>query len=187
MDIIATYCFGRCDNSLGAEDFHDPLLMTIQSTITSFWLIKFLPFLVPLVAFLPERLVARFNPQFLAFFRLRNMIADQTTEVSNNQSFVDNAETRTIYQHVLAARVDKSNPLVSSRHDLLEEVLSLLQAGSDTVGNTCTIGTFYILNDRDVHSKLFDELQEVWPDKSTRAEYAVLEKLPYLVSDVCHF
>jgi cytochrome P450 len=184
MDIIATYCFGRCDNSLDAEDFHDPLLMTMQSTITFFWLIKFLPFLVPFVAFLPERLVARFNSQLLAFFRLRNMIADQTTKISNDQSFLDSTETRTIYQHVLAARIDKSNPLVSSRHDVLEEALSLLQAGSDTVGNTCTIGTFYILNDRDVYSRLFDELQEVWPEKSTPAKYTVLEKLPYLVCDV---
>jgi len=179
MDIIATYCFARCDNSLNAEDFHDPLLMTMQSTISFFWLIKFLPFLIPLVAALPERLVASFSSQFLALFRLRNLIANQIDRILNDQSFFDNTENWTIYHHLLGARVNNKN---TSRQDLFEEALSLLQAGSDTVGNTCTIGTFYILNDPDVHSRLLDELQDVWPDKNATAEYTVLEKLPYLTA-----
>jgi cytochrome P450 len=185
MDIIATYCFARCDNSLDAEGFHDPLLMTIQRTISFFWLIKFLPFLVPLVAALPERLVVPFNSQFLAFFKLRNMIANQIDRILNDQSFFDDTENWTIYHHLLGARVGKDSSLIPSRRDLFEEALSLLQAGSDTVGNTCTIGTFYILNDPNVRSRLFDELQDVWPDKNIPVEYRVLEKLPYLVSDIC--
>jgi Cytochrome P450 len=186
MDIIATYCFARCDNSLDAEDFHDPLLMTMQSTISFFWLIKFLPFIIPVVAALPEKLIAPFNPQFLAFFKLRNMIANQIDRILNDQSFFDNTENWTIYHHLLGARVGKDSPSISYRRDLFEEALSLLQAGSDTVGNTCTIGTFYILNDPDVHLRLFEELQGVWPDKNMQAEYTLLEKLPYLVGNICH-
>ena len=109
------------------------------------------------------------------------MITDQIDRILNDQSFLGSTENWTIYHHLLGARVGKDNPLISSRRDLLEETLSLLQAGSDTVGNTCTIGTFYILNDQDVHSRLFDELQEVWPDKNMQVEYTMLEKLPYLV------
>ena len=184
MDIIATYCFARCDNSLNAEDFHDPLLMTIQSTISLFWLIKFLPFLIPLVAALPEGLVATFSSQFLAHFRLRNLVANQIDRILNDQSFFDSMENWTIYHHLLRARVGNNNN--PSRRDLFEEALSLLQAGGDTVGNICTIGTFYILNDPDVHSRLFGELQEVWPDKNATAEYTVLEKLPYLVGFTHH-
>ena len=183
MDIIATYCFARCDNSLNAEDFHDPLLMTIQSTISFFWLIKFLPFLIPLVAALPERFVASFSSQFLAFFRLRNLVANQIDQILNDQTFFDSMENWTIYHHLLGARVGNND---TSRRDLFEEALSLLQAGSDTVGNTCTIGTFYILNDPGIHSRLFNELREVWPDKNAAAEYTVLEKLPYLVGSIYH-
>lgn len=61
MDVITTYCFGKCNNSVDAEDFYDPLLMIIRSTISFFWLVKFLPFLIPLVAAHPEGLIASFN------------------------------------------------------------------------------------------------------------------------------
>lgn len=181
MDIIATYCFARCDNSLDATNFHDPLLMTMQSTIPFFWLIKFFSFLIPLVAVLPEKIFISFNSPFLAFIRLRNIITNQIDRILSDRSFFDTTQNWTIYHHLLGARVGKDGPSTSSRRDLFEEALSLLQAGSDTVGNTCTLGTFYILNDPDVHSRLFDELQEVWPDRNMQAEYTMLEKLPYLV------
>lgn len=182
MDIIATYCFARCDNSLDATNFHDPLLMTMQSTIPFFWLIKFFSFLIPLVAVLPEKIFISFNSPFLAFIRLRNIITNQIDRILSDRSFFDTTQNWTIYHHLLGARVGKDGPSTSSRRDLFEEALSLLQAGSDTVGNTCTLGTFYILNDPDVHSRLFDELQEVWPDRNMQAEYTMLEKLPYLTA-----
>jgi cytochrome P450 len=107
------------------------------------------------------------------------MIANQVHWILNDQNFFDSTENWTVSHRLL--RVGKDISPITSQHGLFEEALSLLQAGSDTVGNTCTIGTFYILNDSDIHSKLFDELQEVWPDSGTRITYTVLEKLPYLV------
>lgn len=86
----------------------------------------------------------------------------------------------TIYHHLLSASKDGGD--VRSRRDLIEEAFSLLQAGSEGPGNVCTVGTFYVLNDPCIHIKLFDELCDAWPDKNTRIGYAVLEKLPYLVS-----
>lgn len=64
---------------------------------------------------------------------------------------------------------------------LLDEALSFLQAGSDTVGNTCTVGTFYVLNDKLVLSNLIEELQSIWPDQDETVELATLQTLPYLV------
>lgn len=109
------------------------------------------------------------------------MITNQVHWILNDQNFFDSTESWTIYHRLLRARVGKD---ISPVTYLFEEALSLLQAGSDTVGNTCTIGTFYILNNPDIHSRLFDELQEVWPDSDTRTKYTASEKLPYLVGIV---
>ena len=65
-------------------------------------------------------------------------------------------------------------------------------AGSDTVGNTCTVATYHILSNKHVHQKLMSVLREAWADRDAPASYEILEKLPYLVSrfraycvDVC--
>jgi cytochrome P450 len=56
-------------------------------------------------------------------------------------------------------------------------------AGSDTVGNATTVGTFYILENKQIHAALTQELEKVWPDTDSKVGYEVLEKLPYLVGD----
>jgi cytochrome P450 len=170
MDIITSYCFAHCVDSLDAEDFYDPLLVTIQTTAPFIWVMKLLPFLVSLVSALPEKFDQHVNSQFIAFLADRGLL--------------ENTENPTIYHRLLNAPSGKATQATPSRRDLLEEALSLLQAGSDTVGNTCTIGTFYALNDPAVHSKLYNELCEAWPDKDTPIGYTVLEKLPYLVGAV---
>jgi len=55
-------------------------------------------------------------------------------------------------------------------------------AGSDTVGNTCTVATYHILHNKDVHQQLSKVLKEAWPEKDAPANYETLEKLPYLTA-----
>lgn len=69
-----------------------------------------------------------------------------------------------------------------SRAYLLDEGLYMRFAGSDTVGNVCTVALYYILTNPHVHQTLLGELMEIWPDKDLLVGYEKLEKLPYLVS-----
>ncbi|KAJ3559955.1 hypothetical protein NP233_g11133 [Leucocoprinus birnbaumii] len=73
-------------------------------------------------------------------------------------------------------------PTQLSRDYLLDEGLYMRFAGSDTVGNTCTVALFYILNSPDVQKALLHELMEAWPDKEMNVGYEKLEKLPYLTA-----
>lgn len=182
MDIITSYSFAHCANSLDAEDFYDPLLVNIQTTVPFIWVMKLLPFLIPCFSTMPEWFARRLSPEFMAFLNLRRLISAQIDRVLDEKEPSENTDNPTIYHRLIKAPSGKDTRLHSTRRDLFEEALSLLQAGSDTVGNTCTIGTFYTLNDRAVHSKLFHELRNAWPDKNTPIGYSVLEKLPYLVS-----
>ena len=60
-------------------------------------------------------------------------------------------------------------------------------AGSDTVGNTCTVATYHILSNKRVYDTLTAALKLAWPDKDVPVRYETLEKLPYLVSFVQFF
>jgi len=55
-------------------------------------------------------------------------------------------------------------------------------AGSDNVGNVCTVGTFYLLSSPRAQAALLRELVEAWPDKDSAMSYEALEKLPYLTA-----
>ncbi|KAF9469040.1 cytochrome P450 [Collybia nuda] len=197
MDIITSYSFAHCTNSLDAADFYDPLLVTIQTTIPLIWVIKMLPFLVPCFSMIPEWFAKRLSPQLLAFSNLRKLIGVQIDKVLSGENLLESADNLTIYHRLLKVPSGDDQPSLPTRRNLIEEALSLLQAGSDTVGNTCTIGTFYALNDRTVRMKLFHELRDAWPDKnipigyctavikeSLRLSHGIVTPLPRVVGPI---
>lgn len=65
---------------------------------------------------------------------------------------------------------------------LNQEANILIGAGSDTVKHTLAVATFYVLNDPDVHRRLYEELLTALPSHSTVLSLSDLEKLPYLTA-----
>ncbi|KAF5388089.1 hypothetical protein D9615_000247 [Tricholomella constricta] len=180
MDIITSYCFAKCENSLDSEEFHHQFLVANRSAIPAIWLMKFLPFLIPVLCFLP-RCFANHLPisPILAFIELNAIISEQIDRILDDEDLLEITGNPTIYHHLLNA--SKGN-FRRSRRDLIEEAFSLLQAGTEGPGNACTVGTFYILNDPVIHKKLFEELRDAWPEKDTTMGYGALQKLPYLTA-----
>lgn len=54
--------------------------------------------------------------------------------------------------------------------------------GADTSGTTLMHGSFHILTQPKVYSRLKEELREAWPSLEQPPQLAKLEELPYLVS-----
>jgi len=102
----------------------------------------------------------------------------QIDSLINNPDILSMVEHETIFHHLLEPK-DQKRP---SRASLIDEALTLVAAGSDTVGNACNIGTFYALKYPSIHQKLKKELDEAWPDKDRPMSYTALEKLPYLTA-----
>lgn len=65
---------------------------------------------------------------------------------------------------------------------LADEGYVLIAAGSETVAQTLSYTTFYVLNTPGVLQKLRTELKGVMPRVTDISPMAELEKLPYLVS-----
>jgi len=132
----------------------------------------------------PESLAAYLKPGTIGILEQRQQMGAQIDELLRNPSLLENVEHETIYHHLLAPQDENQRLPPLSRAWLLDEGLYMRFAGSDTVGNVCTVGTYYILNDPRVQMMLVKELEEAWPDRDTAVGYEVLEKLPFLV---CYF
>ena len=186
LDIITAYLFGHCIDALDYPDFCNPILLDIQTALPILWIIKAFPWLVPGIALIPAWLGGTLYNQYRAFGAIRQYVNVWLDHIKREAEMSDHLRGFTICHRLLHPSVIHYYDLRSTQY-LLDEALSFLQAGSDTVGNTCTVGTFYVLNDKLVLSNLIEELRSIWPDQDKTVELATLQTLPYLVLFIsCH-
>lgn len=177
------YMFGHCLDALEYPDFSAPLLLNIQLALPLLWVIKSFPWVVPILVILPKRCGRRIYEQFHALLFVRSFLIDWLDRTAQEVRLKIHSDPALItICHRLFDPLAKASLVFPSMQSIIDESLSLLQAGSDTVGNTCTVGMFYILNDKVVHTQLIAELRAQWPDKTVSVDLSFLQKLPYLVS-----
>lgn len=181
LDIITFYMFGHCLDSLNHPTFSDPLLMNIQVALPLLWVIKAFPWAPPVLSIVPGWLGNSLHRQFIAFLYIRDYVIAGLRRISKESARHPTSNPENPDFTILPRLMESSHQGPSFSQRLVDESLSLLQAGSDTVGNTCTVGTFFILNDEVVRSRLVEELQSVWPDRDSTISLTVLQNLPYLV------
>lgn len=126
-------------------------------------------------------LLVMINPVSKALIDFRTHIVAQIDELLRDPTSLDRADREIVYHHLMNPRLMKIQNGMPSRRSLVDEAINLVIAGSDTVGGTCTVGVFHVLNNKRIHASLVKELENAWPDKSTKVGYEVFEKLPYLV------
>ncbi|KIM46010.1 hypothetical protein M413DRAFT_300447 [Hebeloma cylindrosporum] len=180
LDIITFYMFGHCLDSLNHPTFSDPLLMNIQVALPFLWVIKAFPWAPPVMSIMPRWLGKSLHRRLTAFLYIRDYVVAGLLRISK-----DFARHPTIHSEkpdftIFPRLMESSRQDTSISQLLVDESLSLLQAGSDTVGNTCTVGTFFILNDEVIRSRLLEELRSVWPDRDSTVSLTILQNLPYL-------
>ncbi|CAA7259539.1 unnamed protein product [Cyclocybe aegerita] len=181
LDIITSYMFGHCLGALDHPDFSAPLLLSIQDALPLLWLIKSFSWMICVFQLVPDRLQCRITNQFHAFLEIRTFIVTWLDRTSREVHDCSEPGTSTIC-HLFFNNPTTESQTAAYPKAFIDESLSLLQAGSDTVGNTCTVGTFFVLNDKTVHSRLMKELEAVWPDQDDSIDLRVLQNSPYLTA-----
>ena len=69
----------------------------------------------------------------------------------------------------------------TTRNEIKEEALILEGGGTDSTGQALEAATFYILNDKEVHARLCDELIQAIPNPEELPPLPKLRELKYLV------
>ena len=179
--------FGHCLDTLDHPTFSDPLLMNIQIALPLLWVIKAFPWAPPVLFIVPGWLGNSLHRRFTAFLHIRDYVVAGLRRVSKESARHPTIQSENPDFTILPRLMESSRQGPSFSQCLIDESLSLLQAGSDTVGNTCTVGTFFILNDEVVRSRLVEELRSVWPNRDSIISLTVLRNLPYLVRSYFFF
>ncbi|KAF8831055.1 hypothetical protein HHX47_DHR1000342 [Lentinula edodes] len=174
LDIITSYCFAESANTLSDPKFRHPLLLGIQGTLKTITFQRHFPFLTSFANNAPPKLILWFMPAFKPFVDLKVRYEGQVDKLIDDPSALLAVEHETVYHHLLEPKDKQQRP---SRTSLVHEAFTLVGAGSDTVGNACTIGTFYALKYPSIRQKLMDELFEIWPN-ADRAINGVHQRNP---------
>ena len=182
LDIITEYLFGHCQNNVNYPDFGAPLLIDIQTSVPMLWLLKSFPFIVHVLPLIPHWLAPSIYDQFQSFCSLQGFLVSSLEQITKEAKAYASLDHLTICHRLFEASFHADASFKFTKLPWLDEVFSLIQAGSDTVGNTCTVGTFYVLNEERILLRLTDELRSVWLEGDECIDVAILRTLPYLVS-----
>ncbi|KIK58364.1 hypothetical protein GYMLUDRAFT_246082 [Collybiopsis luxurians FD-317 M1] len=178
-DVITEYCFANSANTLSDPKFAHPIALETQNLVKRAWIQAYFPFVVHLVARIPQEFILWLFPRFRTFVDVKVRFEQQIDNFIKNPEDLITAEHETIYHHLLLPKDPELRP---SRTSLIHEAFVLIGAGSDTVGHACTVGTYFALQGHSIHSRLIEELKEAWPDKDKPLSFTALEKLPYLTA-----
>lgn len=195
MDIITTHCFQFPSQCLDTPGFIDPLLKDIQAGVSLLWTMKSFPWLVYIIPLLPKCIGGNFQDQCQAFMNVQSFVLEKiesparrstTVLASKDQLPVNTAEqSQKPYpppsRPCIFEDIQRRFPSIDPGR-VFHEGLSLIQAGSDPVANTCIVGFFHVLQNPSIHANLKSALKEAFPDPSISPSWPDLEKLPYLVS-----
>ncbi|KAF9260619.1 cytochrome P450 [Marasmius fiardii PR-910] len=183
LDVITSYLFAQEINTLDYPDFQHPMLSTISKLLQNIWFSKYFP--IPTPEQLPEFLVRHFLPMALPVLDQQKRLSQQLEKLANEPPSTDKLGHRVIFDAFLDEKSDGRTSWVIPRAQLLDEALGLQIAGSDTVANTCMIGTYHVLSNPKVLSTLRRELDEFWSsvlDDELCPKCEKLERLPYLTA-----
>ncbi|KAJ7499985.1 cytochrome P450, partial [Mycena latifolia] len=179
LDIITSYCFAQSSDALDYPKFQHPLLLSFLSAITAIWTFKYFPFLFFFAEHTPGWVMHQISPVSKGYTDLFAFLSRYLDRILKDPTVLDAADHEIIYHHLLHPNTRHNVP---SKKSLLDESLTLLGAGSETVGNAVTTGVFHVLSNSRVLDRLRMELQDSWPDASCSMSYQALEKLPYLTA-----
>ncbi|THU95911.1 cytochrome P450 [Dendrothele bispora CBS 962.96] len=185
LEIITEYCFATSYNSLEHPTFRHPLNLAVEQNVKNFWFTNYFTRLMRLSLATPIWIVKLIDPGFLVFLHMRQDLEGRIERYLEDDSALHAVEHETVFHHlILPENKDGSinRDLRPSKKSLLEEAFSLVGAGSDTVGNTCSTGAFFALNNPAICGRLKEELRQAWPDEDSAIDLDVLEQLPYLTA-----
>ncbi|KAJ3752765.1 cytochrome P450 [Lentinula raphanica] len=177
MDLITKYCFAQSADTL-VPGFRHPTQRSIEDFFKRIWFERHFPFLTGFACKMPRTLVGWLLPRFKSYIDMKAALEHQIDRLKRNPDLISLAEHETIYHRLL----NPKNQVAPSRKMLVDQAFTLIGAGSDTIGNVCTVGTFYALKNGSISQKLTMELYEAWPDGSKPLSLTTLEKLPYLTA-----
>ncbi|ESK89624.1 hypothetical protein Moror_8638 [Moniliophthora roreri MCA 2997] len=189
LDVITRYTLRTSLDTTSFPSFHHPAILAVDARISQLWISKHFPIFKWSVGSLPRWLVVRVSRTTRSALEMRaemEKLVDKaildSLQISEKED--SDSDPNVFYTLLRNAQVEGKLKQADrvTKGWLISEGVGLRIAGSDTVGNACTVGARCLVRDERVRTKLVQELEAAWPDKDTPMPLERLEKLPYLTA-----
>lgn len=179
-DAIMDIVFAKSMNLYDYPDFRSPFTTAVNSVAVYCHITLHFGFLLSIINNLPDWLAMRVFPPFIPVIQFRWEMERQIADVlANRKQGTKETGRKTVFSEMVGSDLP---PHELRPKRLLQEAQSLIGAGFETTAWSLTIGTFHILDNPSVLSRLKAELKEAMPDPQHILPLGELEKLPYLTA-----
>ncbi|KAJ5617963.1 hypothetical protein N7537_003077 [Penicillium hordei] len=179
-DVIMNYGWQRASGALDFPDFSYPSVVYTNHFLVSMVVLRtfhgVFGFMAGLALQFP--ILAKWNKMFAAGLHLRAQAQDLLLDAINRPKLT-RQQHPSLFDLVLQPDPKTGLP-APSINDLTAETLAFLVAGEGSPANTLIHGTFHILSNPQIKSRLQRELSSAIPDGCQMPSADTLEKLPYL-------
>ncbi|OQE11805.1 hypothetical protein PENVUL_c002G00935 [Penicillium vulpinum] len=179
-DLIMNYGWQRTFGALDSPDFTYPSVVHMNPFLVSAVLVRtFHTLLMPIVTLtLQFPALAKWNTILAAVFHLRTQAQNLALNAIERHKLPEQQHP-SMFDLILQPDAKTGLP-APSIDDLTAEALVFLVAGEESTANTLIHGTFHILSNPQIKSRLQQELSSVILDGHPMPTAETLEKLPYL-------
>ncbi|KAL6234061.1 hypothetical protein BDW75DRAFT_241444 [Aspergillus navahoensis] len=177
-DVITHYAYGSSYGLQEPQNIGRGITKVVQEGTTKIHLHRFFPFFERLLRLVPNWFMAQLLPARAAIYDLLDGVKEQSIEALRQRDVSATPPEKTTMFHALTA--PEVPPEERTLQRLQDEGLVLFAAGTETTATTLGVALFHILNNKAIHQKLRNELDQELPTPQTRATWRQLEKLPYL-------
>ncbi|KAJ5345239.1 hypothetical protein N7452_003243 [Penicillium brevicompactum] len=154
-DIVSEFISGVSLGYLDDENFQNGIRDAILSSFSFCHVMKFFPFLLPVVERIPQQLVQRLSPMTASLFSFRKIIFDEAKSAFENGSHVGGRET--MFQALCDPKIPPKERTLARFQD---EAFTVLGAGTETTAGTLKLIFFHILHNKAILVKLRNEIQK---------------------------
>ncbi|GAB1208252.1 hypothetical protein APSETT445_006993 [Aspergillus pseudonomiae] len=178
-DVITEYAYGENYGLQDPENYGKGIVKVVQEGTDQIHFFRFFPLFSQALRCIPAWCMRKIFPARAAVYQLLDGVRKQSILALQQKESGNPPEKMTMFHALTAPEVP---PEERSLQRLEDEGLVLFAAGTETTATTLSIALFYILNDKSVHSKLREELDQAIPTAHHPTTWRELEKLPYLTA-----
>ena len=181
-DIISEYSWPQGYNLLDKSEFDSEHYGAWMALSRISHIFKQVGWLFPLLDSMPLWVTKYTSPEVYLVVRQQNVLLEQSKAIARNRGKSDYKET-TSRPSMIQAFMDSDLPESEKQPERIKaEAQIAIGAGTLTTTHALKAGTYHILANPDIHTRLMEELEKHIPDPQSPPNLRELEQMPYLTA-----
>ncbi|KAJ5182693.1 hypothetical protein N7492_000309 [Penicillium capsulatum] len=172
-DIVHQYSFGLYSRCLDPEDFKGNVRDGVNAVLKMSHIANFCPVLPKIINCFPVWFLRYVSPPAAALADMREFLRSGMRDALSGKPVPKSSV-------IEAYSGPRMPPHLRGVERLTDDAMTLIIGGTETTSRSLCVGIFNVLSNKNIQSRLREELRTVMPTPETRPTWNQLEQLPYM-------